>query len=71
MVLYPYQEKKVEGYFVHNSEIDVTGGIGLKAIRGSEVAQLGIEVLIVNGSHPERVFSACIGESVIGTRIIA
>ena len=56
---------------VHNSEIDVTGGIGLKAIRGSEVAQLGIEVLIVNGSHPERVFSACIGESVIGTRIIA
>tara|TARA_Y100000768_G_scaffold380217_1_gene356998 strand:+ start:61 stop:879 length:819 start_codon:yes stop_codon:yes gene_type:complete len=56
---------------LHNSEIDVTGGIGLKAARGSEVADLGIEVLIVNGSFPDRVFSACIGEKVIGTKIIA
>ncbi len=55
---------------IHNSEIDVTGGIGLKAVRGSEVAQLGVEVLIVNGAYPERVFSACIGKSVIGTKII-
>ena len=55
---------------VHNSAIDVTGGIGLKAARGSEVADMGIEVVIVNGAHPERVFSACIGESVIGTKII-
>ena len=60
---------KFEG--IHNSQIDVTGGIGLKATRGSEVAKLGIEVLIVNGSLPERVYSACIGESVIGTKIIS
>jgi isopentenyl phosphate kinase len=60
---------KFEG--LHNTEIDVTGGIGLKAARGAEVAKLGIEVLIVNGSYPERVFDACTGKEVLGTIISA
>jgi len=60
---------KFEG--IHNTEIDVTGGIGLKAARGAEVAMLGIDVLIINGSYPQRVFDACMGIEVLGTKIIA
>ena len=60
---------KFEG--LHDTEIDVTGGIGLKAARGAEVAKLGIEVVIVNGSYPKRVFDACLGKEVLGTKIIA
>tara|TARA_B110000444_G_scaffold259555_1_gene303681 strand:+ start:20313 stop:21131 length:819 start_codon:yes stop_codon:yes gene_type:complete len=60
---------KFEG--LHNTEIDVTGGIGLKAARGAEVAKMGIEVLIVNGSYPQRVFDACNGKEVLGTKIVA
>ena len=56
---------------LHNSKIDVTGGIGLKAIRGAEVAKLGIEVIIVNGAYPERVLAACKGEKTLGTKIVA
>ena len=55
----------------HNSDIDVTGGIGLKAARGAEVSKLGIDVLIVNGSYPQRVLDACLGKEVLGTKIIS
>lgn len=55
----------------HESEIDVTGGIGLKAARGAMISQKGIDVMIVNGEHPERVLGAIEGKSVLGTRIIA
>ncbi len=55
---------------VHNTEIDVTGGIGLKAVRGAEVALKGIQVMIVNGEYPERLFDACMGIPTIGTEII-
>ena len=55
----------------HASEIDVTGGIGLKAARGAMISQKGIDVMIVNGEHPERVLGAIEGKSVLGTRIIA
>ncbi len=54
---------------VHNSEIDVTGGIGLKAIRGSEVAASGVDVFIINGEKPQRLFDACKGISTRGTQI--
>ena len=54
---------------VHNTEIDVTGGIALKAKRGAEVASLGVDVFIVNGEKPERVFDACMGIPTRGTRI--
>lgn len=56
---------------VHNSEIDVTGGIGLKAIRGSQVAASGVEVFIINGEQPQRLLDACKGISTRGTQIFA
>ena len=52
---------------VHQSDIDVTGGIGLKASRGAHVAAHGIEVLMVNGGIPERVLAAMLGNAVRGT----
>ena len=52
---------------VHQSDIDVTGGIGLKAARGAHVAARGIEVLMVNGGIPERVLAAMLGNPVRGT----
>lgn len=53
----------------HYSDIDVTGGIGLKAARGAQAAAHGIEVHMVNGGHAERVYAACLGEQVRGTRV--
>ena len=55
----------------HVSEIDVTGGIGLKATRGAEISENGVDVILVNGEHPNRVLAAIEGESVIGTRILS
>ena len=52
----------------HKSAIDVTGGIGLKVQRGLEVAANGIEVVMVSGEYPERVYKACIGGEFRGTR---
>ena len=52
---------------VHQSDIDVTGGIGLKAARGAHVAAHGIEVLMVNGGKTERVLAAMLGNPVRGT----
>ena len=56
---------------VHNADIDVTGGIGLKARRGAEVASGGVKVFIINGEYPQRIFDACIGLPTIGTEIVA
>ena len=60
------QDAEFEG--VHSSNIDVTGGIGLKADRAVLVASHGIEVLMVNGEHPDRVLDAIEGRPVRGTR---
>ena len=51
----------------HYSDIDVTGGIGLKAARGAYVAEQGIQVLMVNGGVQERVLGALVGKPVRGT----
>ena len=53
----------------HAADIDVTGGIGLKATRGAMIAANGIEVVLINGEIPERVSAAIEGKPVIGTRI--
>ncbi|MBT4066106.1 MAG: hypothetical protein HOE76_02675 [Euryarchaeota archaeon] len=55
----------------HATEIDVTGGIGLKASRGAMIAEKGIEVTLVNGEYADRVLAAIEGRAVIGTRIVA
>ena len=54
----------------HHSDIDVTGGIGLKAARGAQAAAHGIEVLMVNGGYSGRVYRACMGYKVRGTRVV-
>ena len=53
----------------HSADIDVTGGIWLKAARGAMIAASGIDVILVNGEYPQRVLGAIEGKSVIGTRI--
>jgi len=55
----------------HQQDIDVTGGIGLKAARGAKVAQKGIEVMMVSGQHPQRVANACIGVETRGTKVVS
>jgi len=47
---------------IHESEIDVTGGIALKLERGLMAAKMGIDVYFVNGEFPERVLSIIRGE---------
>ena len=53
----------------HAEDIDVTGGIGLKAARGAMIASKGIDVILINGEIPHRVLDAIEGKSVVGTRI--
>jgi isopentenyl phosphate kinase len=55
----------------HQQDIDVTGGIGLKAARGAKVADNGIEVMMVSGQHPQRVADACIGVETRGTKVVS
>jgi isopentenyl phosphate kinase len=54
----------------HASDLDVTGGIGLKVDRGFMVLESGIEVLLVSGEHEGRVRGACLGREVRGTRLV-
>ena len=55
----------------HAVEIDVTGGIGLKASRGAMIASKGIDVILVNGEISQRVADAIEGLPVVGTRIVS
>ncbi|MBP77783.1 MAG: hypothetical protein CL926_00755 [Deltaproteobacteria bacterium] len=55
----------------HQSQIDVTGGIGLKAARGALVASHEVEVTMVNGGKAGRVLNAMLGNNVRGTRVTA
>lgn len=55
----------------HASEIDVTGGIHLKAMRGAIVAEHGIDVMMVNGGVSERIVQACLGQDVRGTKVVS
>ena len=54
----------------HAVDIDVTGGIGLKAARGAMIASKGVDVILVNGEISQRVSDAIEGFPVIGTRIV-
>ena len=55
----------------HMTQMDVTGGIGLKVARGFTVAEVGIDVVLVSGEIPGRVRDACLGKPVRGTRLQA
>ena len=55
---------------LHQTDIDVTGGIGLKIRRGHLVAKTGVGVYLINGEHPERIFNLVCGQPWRGTRIL-
>ncbi|MFQ6136466.1 MAG: isopentenyl phosphate kinase [Candidatus Hydrothermarchaeales archaeon] len=48
---------------------DVTGGVKGKVLELVRLANRGIESVIINGSIPDRLKGALMGEEVIGTRI--
>lgn len=64
-----HPEIKFEGE--HESKIDVTGGIGLKATRGAMIAKHDVDVLFVNGEKFHRLADAIEGKPVIGTKIVS
>jgi isopentenyl phosphate kinase len=57
----------------HDANVDVTGGIGLKAARGSLVSNMcpHVHVQIINGEIHARVLDALVGRQAIGTTIRA
>ena len=54
----------------HQTNMDVTGGIGLKVARGLEALEAGVEVWLVSGEIGCRVQEACMGLPVVGTQLI-
>ncbi|MBL6742892.1 MAG: isopentenyl phosphate kinase family protein [Candidatus Poseidonia sp.] len=54
----------------HQSNMDVTGGIGLKVRRGFETLEAGVEVWLVSGEVGIRVQEACMGLPVVGTQLL-
>jgi isopentenyl phosphate kinase len=55
---------------VHQTDIDVTGGIGLKITRGHLVAKNGVSVHLINGEFPERILEFVLGHTWRGTTIL-
>jgi isopentenyl phosphate kinase len=55
---------------VHQTDIDVTGGIGLKMTRGYLVATNGVSVHLINGEYPERILDFVRGKTWRGTTIL-
>jgi len=54
---------------IHNSEIDVTGGMDLKLMRASEISNKIENVWFINGKKPERILQLIRTGSTIGTKI--
>ena len=67
-LLIPLMSPHREFSSIHDTEIDVTGGISLKVNRSFELAKNGIEVTFVNGAVPGRIVDAAKNEPVIGTK---
>ena len=53
----------------HNSDVDVTGGMDLKLMRASEIAEKIDNVWFLNGNRPERILQLVRTGSAIGTKI--
>ena len=68
LIEYYYPDVEYEG--LHQTDIDVTGGIGLKVQRGLLVAQHGIGVHLINGEYPSRILDLVRGEQWRGTTIL-
>ena len=61
-------EEEIEG--PHYSEIDVTGGIGLKIDRARKIASDVEEVWIIDGRYPERIVELLSTGETRGTKIL-
>ncbi len=55
---------------LHQADIDVTGGIGLKMKRGHLVAQNGVSVHLINGEYPNRILDFVCDRPWRGTTIL-
>jgi isopentenyl phosphate kinase len=54
----------------HNADIDVTGGIMLKASCASMIAQRVEDVWLLNGTVPSRILNVVSKEDTVGTRVL-
>ena len=54
----------------HATDIDVTGGIGLKIERALDIAKVVEEVWIIDGRKPDRVLELLTSGETIGTKIL-
>ena len=61
---------EIEYEGLHQSDIDVTGGIGLKIQRGHLVAKSGIGVHLINGERPSQILALVKNEEWRGTTIL-
>jgi isopentenyl phosphate kinase len=61
-------DSQLEG--VHNADIDVTGGIGLKIERSLEIAKEVDEVWILDGRRPERILELLASGKTKGTKFL-
>lgn len=53
----------------HDTDVDVTGGIGLKVDCAKSMARNGLEVWLLDGTKPERLIEAVIDGMTIGTLV--
>jgi isopentenyl phosphate kinase len=52
-----------------DAHVDVTGGMGGKINAIKNIAELGIETVIVNGNKPDRLYKVLVGEKVKSTNV--
>ena len=53
-----------------NSVADVTGGMKRKITEAFKIASIGMDVMVVNGLHPERIVEAAKGRPTIGSMVM-
>jgi isopentenyl phosphate kinase len=53
-----------------NSVADVTGGMKRKITEAFKIASLGMDVMVVNGLHPERIVAAAKGRPTVGSMVM-
>ena len=68
LITYLDHDTKIRGE--HNSNIDVTGGIGLKIERSLDIARTVDEVWIIDGREPKRILELLTSGETIGTKIL-
>ena len=73
-LIHEWSDSMPSNSFLHQENIDVTGGMAKKAACGAMVARetSRVRVMVVNGEIPSRVLACMMGEDKVrGTRIVA